>query len=54
MINYIIGTTVAVIVIVTLARKIIKTKKGEQDGCGCSCINCPSNSCCSLKTEDEK
>ncbi|MBO5236408.1 MAG: hypothetical protein J6B32_04790 [Spirochaetaceae bacterium] len=51
MINYIIGFGVATLVIVVIARKIIKAKKGEVSGCGygCgSCSNCPSCGGCSV------
>lgn len=54
MINYIIGFGTAAIVILVIAKKIIKAKKGEDSGCcsGCSgCCNCPSSSACALKNE---
>lgn len=53
MINYIIGITVAVLVIAIIANNIIKLKKGET-GCGSGCSGCSSSSSCSGYVGEKK
>ncbi|NLZ81977.1 MAG: FeoB-associated Cys-rich membrane protein [Clostridiales bacterium] len=53
MINYIIGTGVAALVIVIIANNIMKLKRGET-GCSSACSGCGSSSTCAASTEENK
>ncbi len=40
MINYVIGISIAALVVWIIIKKIIRLKKGQTGGCGCGCRDC--------------